>query len=181
MKRKSLAIDMDGVIADVEAHALQIYYERFGKLWTKEDASGKPEKDLLPDGYFRNFVLEPGFFRSAPVMDGAVEALQKLQEHYDIYIVSAAMEFPLSLPEKYDWMTEHFPFISWRNLVFCGDKSIISTDFMIDDHPKNLDHFSGQSIIFSSFHNFDINRYPRINNWEEGLILLTNPLSPLLI
>jgi 5'(3')-deoxyribonucleotidase len=63
------------------------------------------------------------------------------------------LEFPLGLPEKHEWLAEHFPFISWKQIVFCGSKAVAQGDIMIDDHYKNLDHFEGHSILFTQPHN----------------------------
>lgn len=93
-------------------------------------------------------------------------------ESFEVYIVSAAMEFPQSLPEKREWLNEHFPFIHWRHIIFCGDKSIIGTDYMIDDHIKNLDNFKGTTLMFHAFHNVNYNHHQRVNNWQEVLKLL---------
>jgi len=90
-------------------------------------------------------------------------------DHHEIYIVSAAMEFPNSLGEKREWLGEFFPFISWRNMVFCGDKSIFDTDYLIDDHVKNLDYCKGIPLMFTAAHNVHINRHTRVNNWQEVL------------
>jgi 5'-nucleotidase len=166
--RKSIAIDMDGVIADVEQQFLDWYQRDYGTLFTKDDLAGKNDDNLFPEaGLARRFVLSPGFFLSLPVMEGAVEAVKKLMETYEVYIVSAAMEFPLSLPEKLEWLKVNFPFISWRNIIFCGDKSIINTDYMIDDHLKNLDNFKGKTIMFHAYHNVSANHHVRANNWDE--------------
>lgn len=171
-QKRSIAIDMDGVIADTIANFL-IWHERAsGIKYERSVFEGKPEAEGLPDSAVKNYVTSPGFFRSAPVMEGAQEALRTLCNDFDVYIVSAAMEFPQSLPEKKEWLSEHFPFIPWRNIVFCGDKRIINTDFMIDDHLKNLDFFSGKPILFSAEHNFGIDKYDRVNNWQQALELL---------
>jgi 5'(3')-deoxyribonucleotidase len=98
-----------------------------------------------------------------------VHAVKTLMEDFDVYIVSAAMEFPLSLYEKKLWMEEHFPFVHWKNIVFCGDKSIIKTDYLIDDHLKNLDHFTGIPLMFTAAHNINHHHHHRLNNWEEIL------------
>jgi 5'(3')-deoxyribonucleotidase len=95
-----------------------------------------------------------------------------LQENYDIFIVSAAMEFPNSLIEKHDWLQEHFPFISWKNIVFCGDKRVIDTDYLIDDHLKNLDFCKGMPILFTASHNINVTKHKRVDNWQEVLALL---------
>jgi 5'(3')-deoxyribonucleotidase len=102
-------------------------------------------------------------------MEGAREAVEELMKDFDVYIVSAAMEFPQSLPEKYEWLKEYFPFIDWKNIVFCGDKSVIDTDYMIDDHVKNLDSFKGRPFLFTAGHNINVDRHTRVNDWKEVL------------
>src|SRR5205085_1561527 len=121
LKKKSIAIDMDNVIADVESNYRDWYEKYYGIRIEKEAMLGKPETEAFPDkDAILKFLYTPGFFRSAPMVSGAQDALKKINEDFQIYIVSAAMEFPQSLPEKLEWLKEHFPFISWRNIVFCG-------------------------------------------------------------
>jgi 5'(3')-deoxyribonucleotidase len=171
--KKTIAVDMDNVIADIQTNWIALYEKEFGVHVTKEELLGKPEDEAFPDpAAARSLIYKPGFFRLAPVMNGAQKALLELQNDFDIYIVSAAMEFPSSLPEKYDWLSEHFPFISWKNIVFCGDKSVIQTDFLIDDHLKNLDFCKGIPILFTAGHNVNVNKYTRVNNWTEAVDLL---------
>ena len=40
---------------------------------------------------------------------------------------------------------------------------------MIDKHFKNLDCFSGQTVLFTAHHNVfaDAGRHTRVNNWQE--------------
>ncbi len=161
---------MDGVIADVEEQAIIWYEQKFGKRVLRESFIGREEANLFPEkGLIREFVFSPGFFLTLPVIAGSVDALQKIQESFEVYIVSAAMEFPLSLSEKLQWLSINFPFITWRNIIFCGDKSIINTDYMIDDHIKNLDNFKGKTLMFNAFHNVNHNHHARYNNWQEVL------------
>ncbi|RZJ68653.1 MAG: 5'(3')-deoxyribonucleotidase [Flavobacterium sp.] len=169
MKKKTIAIDMDGVIADVEAHSLSLYERHSGISLSKQSIIGKNGDDVFPDGLWRHFAFQAGFFRDLPVIEGAVEALRKLSEDFEIYIVSAATEFPLSLPEKQAWLGEHFPFITWYNIVFCGDKSIINTDYMIDDMCKNLDFCPGKPLLFTAFHNHNVDHHERFDNWDSIL------------
>lgn len=169
---------MDGVMADIEAHFISWYHKEFGVLVDREAFIGKPEADAFPNKEaIWKFINSPGFFRTAPLMPGAVEVIQELTNDYDVYIVSAAMEFPLSLSEKYEWLREHFPFISWKNIVLCGDKSIIKTDYMIDDHFKNLDFCHGKPILFHAGHNANTDRHYRVHNWEEVRSLFKKQLQ----
>jgi 5'(3')-deoxyribonucleotidase len=171
-KRKTIAIDMDGVIADTVSHFISCYKNEYGVQIEKEAFRGKPESEVLPDGAVRKFVHKEGFFRGIPVMEGAVEAVKELMKYFDVYIASAAMEFPQSLKEKYEWLQEHFPFISWRNIIFCGDKSIIDTDYMIDDYARNLDGCKGKTLLFTAGHNIDESRHTRVDNWKQIIELL---------
>jgi 5'(3')-deoxyribonucleotidase len=77
------------------------------------------------------------------------------------------MEFRHSLEDKYDWLLQHFPFIHWKNYVFCGDKSIIGADYMIDDHVFNLQTFRGKGLLFTASHNIHETDFTRVNDWQE--------------
>jgi 5'(3')-deoxyribonucleotidase len=107
-------------------------------------------------------------------MEGSTEVVKELNKKYDLFIVSSAMEFPQSLPEKLEWLMEHFPFLQWQQLVFCGSKTIVKADIMIDDHFKNLDHFLGDTYLFTQPHNIfkETGRHRRVNDWNEIASLL---------
>jgi 5'-nucleotidase len=166
---KRIAIDMDEVLADVMPKFLDLYEQYFGKRPRLEDYEGS-KIYKLPGAYkVRDALFEKGFFRDLPVIEGSVEGVKTLMENYEIFIVTAAMEFRTSFEDKYDWLQEHFPFIHWKNIIFCGDKSIIRTDYMIDDHAFNLETFQGKGLLFSAVHNVEETRFQRVNNWAEVL------------
>ncbi|MGJ1263244.1 5' nucleotidase, NT5C type [Sphingobacterium spiritivorum] len=168
VQQKIIALDMDGVLADNQQHYLTYYYNETGIRLDPSTMLGKPEGLGLPDetAIYRYLHTE-GYFRTLPVAEDAIEVVRELQSKYTIYVVSAAMEFPHSLREKFDWLAEYFPFISWENIVFCGDKSIIKTDYLLDDHISNLRTFQGKPLLFNSFHNVNEQGYERLMNWKE--------------
>jgi 5'-nucleotidase len=174
MMRKRILVDMDGVLADVYARLYERYEMETGQKLSPADIVGKLEDEAFPDQ--RKWVSESGFFRTLPVMEGSCEVLKKLSETYDIIVVSLATEFPNSLIDKLMWLHEHFPFVSWKQIVFCGDKSLIKADIMIDDHPKNLDFFEGTTFMFSQPLNIHINqtKHIRVNSWKEIEDILLN-------
>ena len=100
-------------------------------------------------------------------MPGSQEVVRELMEDYEVFITTAAMEFRASLEDKFDWLKENFPFIPWTNVVFCGDKSVIRADYMVDDHPYNLRKFEGKGLLFTATHNIDETEFTRVDNWEE--------------
>lgn len=175
--KKTIAVDMDGVIADTVFQFINWFERDHGIKIGKDAFYGRPEIEVLPAGVMEKMVLSPGFFRTVPVMENAQEALLELFKNFELFIVSAAMQFPQSLSEKQEWLGEHFPFISWRNIVFCGDKTVIRTDYMIDDHVRNLDGFEGKTLIFTAGHNVGIDGHTRVNNWKEVLQFFRQELN----
>ena len=165
--RKTILVDMDGVLSDVYAYLLDMHHKETGQRLTIDDVAGKLEAEAFPEQL--KMVSAPGFFRYLPVMEGSQEGLRKINDRHKIIIVSLATEFPYSLTDKQLWLNENFPFISWRQVVFCGDKQVINADTMIDDHMKNLDNFRGETIMFSQPHNLLIRgtRHRRVNSWRE--------------
>lgn len=158
---------MDGVLSDVYAFLFDLHEKQTGEKLSIDDVAGKLEAEAFPEQL--KLVAEPGFFRFLPVMPGSQESLSKLNDRHKIIIVSLATEFPYSLTDKQLWLDENFPFISWRQVVLCGDKQLIKADVMIDDHLKNLDNFDGETIMFSQPHNLLVNnsRHRRVNSWAE--------------
>ena len=170
--KKRLLVDMDGVMADIYSQFIAYDEKEFGYRQPIENMLGKREKDVFKNA--RQYIFENGFFRNAPVMEGCIEAVKQLNEKYELFIVSAAMEFPNSLPEKYEWLAEHFPFLTWHQLVFCGSKTVVHGDIMIDDYFRNLDPFKGQTLLFTQPHNvgLDNKRHNRVEGWDDILRLL---------
>jgi 5'-nucleotidase len=164
---KTIAVDMDGVLADVYQQFIKLHFEETGEVLKPENMSGLPEAEAFP--HLLKHVNSEGFFRTAPLNEGARETLEQLARVYELFIVSAATEFPLSLTEKQAWLNEHFPFITWQQMVFCGSKKIIKADIMIDDHFKNLDHFEGDTYLFTQPHNKNSpdGKHQRVNSWGE--------------
>jgi len=93
--------------------------------------------------------------------------MQRLQKNYEVYIATAAMEVPTSFEQKYRWLGKHFPFIPPSHIVFCGDKSILLADYLIDDNPRQLKLFKGEGILYSSPHNVDVTGYKRVKDWLD--------------
>lgn len=164
-----IAIDMDDVLADATQRFLDYVEERTGVHVEKSTLWGKDWADVVDihRDDIRKWLFEPGFFRQMKVIPGSQEVVRKLGERYEVFIVSAAMEFPLSLFEKLEWLGEHFPFIDWRYIVFCGHKYMIKADYLIDDHEKNLRTFEGTPLLFSAPHNAELTGYHRVNSWKD--------------
>jgi len=166
---KRLIVDMDDVIADATGQFIRYYERDFGIRVTRQSLAYQDELKGFPANYdvVRRYTHEPGFFRTMTPNENSQTVMAKLNEKYDLFIVSAALQFPQSLAEKQQWLSEHFPFLHWKQIVFCGSKAIVHGDFMIDDHVHNLDTFSGTQLIFSAPHNLQHDRFHRLDSWND--------------
>lgn len=170
MKKKRIAIDMDEVMADALKKLIYLYEAEYQLPVDRDKLEGHYLEEIVhPDtrSAIRRYLFAEDFFEDLDVIPGSQEVVRELAKHYEIFIVTAAMEFPNSLGPKYRWLQKHFPIIPWSHFVFCGDKSIIQADFLIDDHTKNLLNFRGEPLLFSSPHNANETRFTRLNNWQE--------------
>ena len=172
-----IIIDMDEVIADPMGDMIEWYSKEYEREVNREKMLGGSWIKGFPDEHqvlVRERLMSPGFFRHLPVMKDSVEVIREMNRRYEVNIVSAAMEFPNSLKDKLEWLLEHFPYLTWRQVVLCGDKKLILGDHMIDDHVRNLEHFVGKKYLFTSAHNLDITGYHRLNNWKEAADVFLN-------
>ncbi|MFT3704898.1 MAG: 5'(3')-deoxyribonucleotidase [Agriterribacter sp.] len=164
-----IIIDMDEVMCDTMGAMFDWYIKTYGDDIVYPDMKGSwllgiPEKNR---SVVRDRLFSQGFFRHLPVMENCIDVVNELNKKYEVFIVSAAMEFPNSLKDKLEWLNEYFPFLSWRQLVLCGDKRMIAGDYMIDDHVRNLVHFKGKPYLYNNILNTEEKGYERVHNWKE--------------
>jgi 5'(3')-deoxyribonucleotidase len=172
--RASIAVDMDEVIADALTEHILRYNREFSETLCLEQMQGRSIWDCVPrerlvvlEGYMRS----DDFFADLGVMPDAQRVLAALQVRYDIFIASAAMEVPTSFQAKFRWLARHFPFIPSSHIVFCGDKSVLRTDYLIDDNPRQLRLFTQpgvrEGILFTSPGNAGVTGFRRVNGWAD--------------
>jgi 5'-nucleotidase len=167
--RLRIAIDMDEVMADALSEHVRRYNEAFGAAISVEHLTGRHLEDCVPPEHREaaESMFDASFFEDLALFPGCREVVEELAQRHEVFIVSAAMDVPLSFEAKYRWLRRHFPFIPPSNIVFCGDKSIIDADYLIDDRARHFERFKGHPILFSAPHNAAESRYPRVSSWAE--------------
>jgi len=170
MTPERICVDMDEVMADAIAEHLLRYNREFQSSLTKEDLRGKRFWQVVPAPHHQmldEMLRAEDFFEDLDVMPDAPRVLEALQSRYEIFIASAAMEVPSSFNPKFRWLARHFPSIPHTHIVFCGDKSILRADYLIDDNPRQLAAFHGTGILYDAPHNIAVTNYTRVHNWLE--------------
>ena len=142
MNKYRIFIDMDGVIADFESAA-------------EAEALVKGVTKLSRPDLFVNY-------RALGVIDGAIEAVAKLNADHEVFIASTP---PWTRPEvwghKREWIGEHFPDLK-RKIILTHRKDLLIGDVLIDDS-----RFRGQPDFKG--HWFWFNKEWRNKNWKACL------------
>jgi 5'(3')-deoxyribonucleotidase len=168
--RRIICVDMDEVIADALGEHLLRYNRDFRERITRADLEGQWLWEFVPSERqqaLTEYLMSEDFFAVLRVMPHAQRVLARLQSRYEIYIATAAMEVPSSFNAKFEWLKKYFPFIPASHIVFCGNKSILRGDYLIDDNPRQLRLFHGEGILFSSPANANVTGFRRVHNWLE--------------
>lgn len=163
-----VAIDMDEVLADTLGKQLDCYNRRYGTHVAPGDMDGLELADIVPPNHHQwviDMLHEPGFFADIPPMTGALGVMERLCRSHCVYIASAATEFPGSFQDKMHWIARHLPQIPTHRIVFCGEKSILDVDYLVDDTPAHFEGMRGVGLLFDAPHNRPERRYPRVHGW----------------
>jgi 5'(3')-deoxyribonucleotidase len=97
-----------------------------------------------------------GFFLGLEPYDGSIEGFRKLEEKYDVWILTKPSTRNLNCyTEKAKWIYDYFGQDIVDKLILCPDKALLKGDYLIDD--KIWSDFEGEQIHFLS------DEYP---NWE---------------
>lgn len=165
----TIFVDMDEVLADTYGAHIESYNSHFGTNLTVEQCMGGEVWQQVPEHreHLWSHYFKPGFFRNLSPISDSIEVMRELAAKHEVFVASAAMQFPNSLEEKHQWLDEHMPFITWRNRILLGDKHILRGDVLIDDRSYNLESFKGRGILFTSPHNIHTEGFERAGTWAE--------------
>ena len=165
-----ICVDMDEVMADTLGEHLRRYNESFDEQIMIADLRGKGLWDVVREDRLedlRAIIQAEDFFEDLGVMPDSQNVLHDLTKRFEVFIATQAMSVPNSFGPKYRWLRRHFPFIAPTNYVFCGDKSILLADYLIDDTFRHFERFRGKGILFTAPHNAEIRGVHRVASWRE--------------
>lgn len=182
---KTIMVDMDNVITDgVFKEYIEEFYSK--KIDLEEIKVYDYVQNITNNNReeFWKAMIDKNFYDKAPLLEGCYEVLKKLNEKYNIFIVTSYLwneTIDLSgknLQNKYYYLREMLPFIGPEKYIFTTDKSLLKFDIRIDDRINNLEGAS-LKILFSAWHNRDITDMElskkniiRVNNWYDILRIL---------
>jgi 5'-nucleotidase len=150
--KKILHLDMDGVLVDLQYSINE---------WLNSHPIIAHRFETNPDHI-------PGIFRDPPPLNGAIDAVNKLNNcgKYDLFIcTSTPWNNPYAGSDKRFWIEKHFGLMFRRKMFITSRKDMIIGDILIDDRLKNgTTEFKGEFIHFGS------DQWPNWNSVLEYLL-----------
>jgi len=169
MHKQSIAIDLDEVLNNLHEVWLDQYNNDFNdNLKSTDIHSWEICNYIKPEArnHMFDYLLKPNFFLNLKCQPHSQEVTKWLSQYFDLYIVTA-YQYQVCR-DKAEWVSKHYPHIDIKNIIFCNNKGLIKTDYLIDDGGHNCEAFTGISLLFNSSHNQYLkDKYKRVNNWLD--------------
>ena len=133
MEKKRLFFDMDNVLVDFASGIARLNEA------TKQEYEGRLDE-------------VPGIFALMDPMPGAIDAVHRLAEKYDVYILSTApWKNPSAWADKLAWVTTYMDEVLHKRLILSHHKDLVKGDYLIDDRSMpGADTFEGEWIQLGS-------------------------------
>lgn len=153
--KKILYLDMDGVVADFDAEIKRIH----------------PNIDQIELSSTRSQLVDevaesnPTLFENLNLIEGAKDAVIRLNELYEVYFLSTPMwNVPESFMGKRLWLAKTFGELATKKLILTHRKDLNIGHYLVDDRLKNgAADFSGMHIHF---------RTPKFPDWATTMMFL---------
>lgn len=142
MAKLEILIDMDGILVDICHDWLRLYNIDYDDNISVADLksydtheSVKAECGLK----IYDYIDQPNFFRNLRPIKGALESVRRLHEAgHGITILTAPSKSPTCAWDKVEWIKDHLPFLSRKDVITAHKKHLVKGDVFIDDKPANI-------------------------------------------
>ena len=130
---KIIYVDMDGVLVDFKSGIKSLSGDEIKLYENKLDEV-------------------PGIFSRMIPIEGAIESFEKINKHFDVFILSTApWGNPTALNDKLAWIKKNIGDIAKKRVIFSHNKHLNMGDYLIDDRKANgAGDFRGKHIHFGT-------------------------------
>jgi 5'-nucleotidase len=126
MERAVVYVDLDGVLAEFPENLCDVdsSIAELCRQWCEE--TGEHHSDF------------EGLFSTLRTKEGADEAISRLMQKFEVYILSTApWKNVSSWTDKRIWVEKNLPSLPKKRLLLSYNKSLMRGRYLIDDRPKN--------------------------------------------
>lgn len=171
----TLLIDMDDTIENLLEAWTAHLNKKYGTNVLPKDVNTWDISRCFPSIDRKNVyapLYDNEFWKTVQPKPDAVKYLKMLKElGFDLYICTTSNYETIRCKLEHI-ISEHFPFISWGQVITTNNKQLINGDILVDDGVHNLIGGSYKKILMSAPHNLDYdtdkNDMVRVNSWAEA-------------
>lgn len=191
---KTIAIDVDGVLADLVPEWLRRYNKDFGDNLTSKDINAWDMSTLViprAKETFHNYLYDPDIYDYVQPIAGALEGVNYLREELNMQVTFATTCFFGTEKAKIMWLVKHGFMRPEKHIypefVSIVDKSVLGTDVMVDDRDKTIDRYIKEGrrrnslaigILYDQPWNQEYPAAMRAKNWKQVISVLDQYVRP---
>lgn len=140
MRCLNVAVDLDGIVADLHREWIRLYNEEHNHGFSAEDLREYAVHLNVKIGHkIYEYFANPGLYLRLEPLPGAVAALQELHEAgHTVHVISAPSATEQTAADKLSWCKKHLPFLDRKLITLSHQKHLFVSDVFIDDSPSNL-------------------------------------------
>ena len=191
---KKIMIDLDETI--VSGGYIESLNDYLGTNYKVGDIKEYYISDILPpeenDKYLDHFYKNVNVYDKSHLIPGALEVIEELKNHYEIYICTAFYDkrkpeaCAIMAKHKYTWILKNMPYIDPKKILLTSAKELVMCDVKIDDKVSNLKRGYGKiKLLLTQKHNEDYSDEElaslgimRVHNWQEIRSILREGVLP---
>ena len=168
--RRTIMIDIDGVVANLHVEWLKRYNIEFDDDLKQEEITAWQMTDFVKEecgNTIYKYLRQDDLYINVPEIDHAFWGVNVIRGMgFKVKFVSAGY-----VGGKMKWMFDHHFITDADDYIIAEDKESVEGDCLIDDYyEKNIVNFIGTgrpAILFSQPWNYVFDYVPRANNWSE--------------
>lgn len=169
-----IAVDVDGVCADLHAEWLKRYNAEFHDDLTVERIR---QWDMVPavkpecGKQIYKYLNQSDLYEHVPVIDGAKAGVDELRDlGWRVVFVTSCTKGMAD--QKWEWLERHHFLAPTKgqspDLIIAHDKSLIRADALLDDYDGNLGPWMRRGILLDAPYNrAAIGSWTRIHQWRD--------------
>lgn len=164
---KIIGCDVDDVVAMLVNRWLEIYnLEHDDNLWEDDIKTWNIGSHTKIGDKMYDYLKYSSLYDNVKPVQDSLFGINRLREFgYRVVFITAST--PEQSGRKYQWLLEKKYITHRKDYYEALDKSLIATDYLIDDNPDNVVNAFGKGIVFTKPWNLLLVNYPRVNNWLE--------------
>ncbi len=168
--RLQIGLDVDDILYDCNAYALELFNKEEGSALTIHDIRSWGDGTGVADGRLRYFA-RPDFVESQPIFAGAKEFVARLCEVADVFFVSAVP--PACMSARALRLAKDFPQVPTDHILLGHRKDLVHLDILLDDGAHNISRSpAAYPVLFRKPWNMHLSGLLSVTGYDDFLHLV---------